>query len=564
MASCDICDYICDKCRRLHKSPEKSFKYSDHKVLLFKELSHLDDGLHNLMLKRTRSNTFVQHSRNKCKVHAGEPNTDFCLDCKTYICHTCIQDAHSQHDHKVASLAAEECKGVLEGRVPAIRVAQRRALEGVEGVKKRKEAVKDQRLALSSSIDATFQRLWKIMEKRKQELKEKLGGLTERKLVNLSTQQLELERLATEMERMGDFTEEVVESSTDRELLTIYPFLHERITAAAQVDHLAGPRLPQPREPANMALKSTAVKHLTELCRRDLELYLDQACPGACSLETMGGAVGGVTNGLGPAQTLQYSQFVVNVVNRNKLPCPCIQDVSVRVKCLENGFETSTLVRDRGGGRYHVSFCPEFRGRHQIHVAVNGRDIAGSPFSLSVVMPHSQLGRCCQGCIQDVTQPRGIVLTPQGHIMICEWNGNRIVEMDRVGRTVRVLRSEGISHPASLALSDAGDIFVVKGTRVGGGVVKWDRFGRLARSVFAEGEGQAQFQSPRGVRISPRGDEVYVCDRDNARLQVFDVELRYLRCLDLQPLERQLGLATRPRPSNLVCNMRYNDYNYTM
>ncbi len=548
VASCDHCNHICQTCKKLHTSEDE---FSDHDVVQFLDLSNqFNDSLHTEILKRSRTMSFVQQTRNKCRVH-HEPNVSFCLDCKTYVCSKCTDITHAKHKYKVASNAFTECKELLKQHIPSVMLKRNYIIEAVGYIEQRKDDVTNQKLSLSSSVDATFERLARILDKRKQELKKRLDHLTERKLTNLAAQQLELERAASEIERMVDFTEKVLDSSTERELLTLYPFLDESIKRSSKA--ISRPGL-QPVEQANTTFKVSAINHLKEVCHRDLEVYSEQANPGTCSAEG---------EGLKSAQTLHYSQFTVNVVDRNRKPCPSIQDVVVKVKSCENEFESSALVHNRGSGRYRVSFCPEFCGPHEIAVTVNGRAIPGSPFPLVVHMPREQLGSP-RGSIHDVTQPRGIVVRPDnGRILVCEWNGNGVVEMDRIGRNRHLIRGgaggSGIIHPASIALSptsssapftSSGDIFVVEGAGSMAGVIKWNREGKTLKSVCGEGTNIKQFKSPRGIKIGGANNHLYVCDRDNHRIQVFDLDLNFLRCIQLQDFGYKF--AYRPKPNDIA------------
>lgn len=541
VAQCDKCKCICLSCKQLHATDTET--YSDHDVVLFLELSQQqDDSLHVEVLKRSRSMSFVQMTRNKCRMHHQSPNTSYCLDCKVYACPTCIDTIHSNHHYRVISKAVTECTDFLSGHIPPIQLAKNTALDAVESIKQRKSAVEDQSATLTSSVDATFDQLGKVLQRRREELKVKVGELTKRKVNNLSQQQLDLERLASELDRMAGFTERVLHSSTERELLNVYPFLHDRTKETLEC---ASEKGLQPVEAANISFKSSSGRDLTDLCRRNLTIYLEQANPGSCSAEGVG---------LHSAQTMQYSRFTVNVVDKNQRPCSSIQNVVVNIKCCKNEFQAPAYVHDRGVGRYHVSYCPEFRGKHEICVYVNDKVIAGSPFVLNVDMPIAQLG-VSQGCIPDVTQPRGIIFTPSDKILICEWNGKRIVEMDMIGRRSRMLGSEDISHPASLALSPSGDIFVVEGAGPNPGVKKWDEAGKLLTSVCGEGSGLGKFRSPRGMKIGLKS-EVFVCDRDNSRLQVFNMDLNYLRCIDLS----NLRLKNKAKPNDLAFDQDRNVY----
>lgn len=540
VASCDRCNHICQSCLKKHKPAVD--EYSDHNVLRFDMLQQGDSRMYLEVLKRSRSMSFVQHTRNKCKVHPKNTNISFCLDCKIYVCPDCIENDHSKHHYRVSRTAASECVGVLNNRLPTIQLSKNQVLGSMKAIETQKLSIEEQKASLSASIDITFEKLKNMLQKRQEQLQSSLGSLTDRKLNNLAVQMLDMERLAGEMERMIRFTQGVLDSSTDRELLTIYPFLHGRIQ---DVSEAAVEQRLQPVEMANTAFKSSAGKGMMELCRKNLEVYSEQASPGTCSVQG---------EGLKSVQVRHHSQFMVNVVDKNSKPCPSIQDVAVKLKCCENGHESTALVHDRGTGHYRVSFCPEFRGRHEVYVSVNSKPITGSPFALDVHMSRSQLG-IPQGSIVDVTQPRGIVIAPNGNIVISEWNGKKIIEMDRLGRHVNVISSDAITHPASLALGPSGDIFVVEGVGANGGVVKWDKDGKLLKSVRGEGARIGQFKNPRGVKIGPN-NEVFVCDRDNRRIQIYDMSLNYLRCIDLNTL----GSWHKAKPNDLTFDPDGNMY----
>lgn len=556
VASCNICNYICKKCSQCHSRDQ--IKYSDHNVLGFTEIQERDDdSLHMEVLKRSRTMSFVQQTRKKCRNHPAKEWVSYCLDCREFVCRACIKSSHSTHCHKPTSLAAERCKEVLEGHIPTIKFARKKLLEAANNINTSKISVENQRKSISSNIDSTFEYLRKLLQKRQQEMHSKLNNLTDSKLHNLSEQEDKLRKKANELERMMTFTKESTETSTDRELLSVYPFLHQQIRDNSE--SMLENDLLHPVETANTALKFSLRKEFPEMCRKGLDIYSEQANPGSCSIDS---------EGLKMAETLHYSQFTLNVVDKNRKPCPSVQDVGIKLKCCENGYETPALVHDGAMGRYRVSFCPEFRGEHEVHVVVNGKPIAGSPFALRVRMPPTQLGMP-QGCLMDVSQPRGIVLTPKkNNIMICEWNGNRIIEMDRFGRRVRALGSDDIQHPTSLAISSNEEIYVVVGTGEKSGVMKWGKGGKLLKAVRGEGSKICQFKSPRGVKISHGGsdreknqkeEEIFVCDRDNHRIQVFDMHLEYMRSIDL--LQSSLGqLKFAPKPNDLAFDRTGNMY----
>ena len=64
--------------------------------------------------------------------------------------------------------------------------------------------------------------------------------------------------------------------------------------------------------------------------------------------------------------------------------------------------------------------------------------------------------------------------------------------------------------------------------------------GKLMKSVGSNGNGEAQFNYPRGIDVSDRNHNIYVCDYNNNRVQILTEELKYHSMLGI-------GLFTSPR-----------------
>ena len=529
-AFCDQCEYICGGCVKSHK---KDKAFSLHEVKSFLELSQSGDDMECYeVLRRQRVMSFTQSRGAKCKVHQGQRCESYCLDCLAFTCPKCLEGEHRTHMVKDRERASEECKLELRERLPNVRLLNKRAASVAEEVQKTRVRVEDQQRELASSIDHTFERLSRILEHRKAELHHQLNGIATDKVTSLHGQHREMQQLANQLHRLDQFTDASIERSTDIELLTNYEFLKVQMDKFIKAGSSSST---QPVETANMALKNTAMPHLRDLCQKHVRFYSRQANPSSCTAEG---------EGLTKAETFKIARFLVNINDRSHKPCFSEQDVSVVIKCLENDFQSSADVTDTRHGRCEVSFCPQFRGSHEITVNVNGRPIMGSPFRLKVSMPPFQLGQS-QGTIPDVTGPRGITIDDKGHLVVCEWNGSRVVKLDKLARQVASFGMGQLSHPASIAVDKKGNFFVVDGSGEKSRIVKFEYNGRLLRSVGKEGSDVKQFKNPRGVKISLQ-NELYVCDRDNHRIQVFDLRLEFKRCIDLRELDPLLKHPTKP------------------
>jgi sugar lactone lactonase YvrE len=90
-----------------------------------------------------------------------------------------------------------------------------------------------------------------------------------------------------------------------------------------------------------------------------------------------------------------------------------------------------------------------------------------------------------------------------------------------------------LNQPNDIAIAANGDIFVVQGhtpglTRGDARVLKFDRTGKFLKSWGGKGKGPGQFDVAHGIAIDAKG-LLWVMDRENQRIQVFDPEGTFVR-----------------------------------
>ena len=332
--------------------------------------------------------------------------------------------------------------------------------------------------------------------------------------------------------RQSIFTEESLEMCTEQEMLLMFKFLHNRIKETTQ--HYSRMNV-EPCELPNLALSVTCTQQISDACQKHAKLYTREANPLACEVQ---GA------GLLSAEVKHEAHFTVLAQDKAQSPCSALQDVRVSIKCLSNDLKSDATVNEQGQGTYLVSYTPVYRGTHEIIVRVNDEPIRGSPFTTHVKYPPSMLGRS-HGMINDIKSPRGIVAKPGGGLFVTEYNGHQVVELDNVGRKVKTYGNGVLRNPTSIAADTAGHLYVVDSAREKSCIIKMSPDGEVVSVVGREGGAKAEFKNPRGVALS-RQNELYVCDRDNHRIQVFDSNLQFLRCLNLDPSDPLLKKAVKP------------------
>ena len=79
--------------------------------------------------------------------------------------------------------------------------------------------------------------------------------------------------------------------------------------------------------------------------------------------------------------------------------------------------------------------------------------------------------------------------------------------------------------PKDVATDDSGNIYVSSDHKL----QKFTSTGELIKCVGREGGKEGEFDDPRGLTL--RDNLVYVCDCDNHRIQVFDLDLNFVRSI---------------------------------
>jgi len=147
-------------------------------------------------------------------------------------------------------------------------------------------------------------------------------------------------------------------------------------------------------------------------------------------------------------------------------------------------------------------------------------------------------------------RPHAIRIDQEGNIWTVDNDTHQILKMDPSGRIRLVIgrrgqsgeTEEAFNRPTDVAFGLNGEIYISDGY-VNSRVVKFSKEGRYITAWGKKGKGPGEFNLPHSVAVDKQG-RVYVGDRENRRLQVFDGNGKFLEewthvgspwGLDLQP-----------------------------
>ena len=141
----------------------------------------------------------------------------------------------------------------------------------------------------------------------------------------------------------------------------------------------------------------------------------------------------------------------------------------------------------------------------------------------------------------DYIRPHGMRIDAQGNIWTTDVNGHTVRKMSPDGKVLMTLGVHGeagdwdeatntklLNEPTDLYLNNAGEVFLIVGHGRGAPrVLKFSSSGTLLTSWGTPGTGPSQFDTPHSVVVDDDG-LVYVADRQNRRVQIFDGNGKYL------------------------------------
>ena len=126
--------------------------------------------------------------------------------------------------------------------------------------------------------------------------------------------------------------------------------------------------------------------------------------------------------------------------------------------------------------------------------------------------------------------PYGIAFNNREEMIVSECDADRLSILDTRGQRIRTFGSRGDSPHQMIgrkgvATDDSGNIYVSSQHKL----QKFTSTGELIKCVGRKGGKEGEFDDPRGLTL--HDNLVYVSDRNNNRIQVFDLDLNFFQSI---------------------------------
>ena len=491
--------FICRECTRQHKRM-KSF--SSHEVVSLKDLKQ----------GRARGIATKEPPTKKCDVHE-EPLIIFCSDCNLLICHLCTVKTHRSHDFEFCKEAAPDTRKKLLGNLGPLKAAVGSLSTAVGDIQNTKQEVEAQGKSIANTIHTSFAQLQLVLQQRKQQLLHKAASQVGKKIDKLSAQEKKLTLANAQVQSVIDYTKRFVSECSANEVMNMQTEIKRRMEREVEEYSKSEKRL-KPVEEANMGVEVGCAEDLQRLCQTKANIVQLAVDPAKCTVRGEGRETAKVGR---IAEVTLTTKLTNNKTTRRSVA------VVGKLKSLRDGSVVKCTVDQSGPGEYNIKYTPTVRGRHKLTVSVDGQHVERSPFSVSVSISPTQLGKPVK-VWTGISYPYGVTVNSEGDIIVCESEGD-IIKLDKEGKKHVIVKhsTTTLTWLSDVATDKEDNIYCTDWKT--SNVLRCDKNGRNVRVYDVQ-----LVKGPGHWGVAVVGDEVMLCERNNeSTIIIYDRKLEYVR-----------------------------------
>ena len=495
--------FICALCTQIHQEWEE---FSSHEVIT---LAQLEGDVTRLVPPKKK----VMF----CSKHLTKELDLYCETCEKLVCRDCTVRIHRDHQYDLVTDAFQKHRDVLVTSLQPVERQLDTVTKSLQQLDTQCQQITDQRETLVGNIHKTIRQLQEALEVRKTELIGQLDQITQRKLKILAAQRDQIDLVQAQLSSCLDFVKESLRTGSEGEILAMKkPVVKqvEEITAEFKAEVLV------PQERAYIRFSASAPE-LTKTCQQFGQVYSHPVYSERCY------AIG---KGLEVATVGEQATAVLYAIDTDGKECeqPLV-NTSCELVSDAGGPTVKGAVQKKEKNKYTISYQPTHKGRHQLHIKVEGVPIRGSPFVVIARLPIQNLGNPVK-TIDGVNRPWGVAVNQKGEIIVAEKGGHCISIFSPSGEKIRTFGSKGsapgqFNGPRGVDVDGRGNILVTD--RDNHRIQKFTGDGKFITVVGRKGNKHLELSDPTGVTINHRNRKVYISDTWNYRIQILNADLTF-------------------------------------
>ena len=436
----------------------------------------------------------------------------YCETCHQVICRDCtISKEHKTHNFELISECYPKHRQQIEASLDQVKHKMADLNTAVSHLDTTERKVIEKEEQLQEQINTRAQQIIDQVQRSRQHLSQQLHNIVKQKTQLLATQRQQAQRLHTQLNTCQEMIEHSLKELTEQQILTEkHTMINELNTATQHVD----PTVFQPIENANIKFTKN------ETTKKEIGIITRTAYEKA-TLKVL------------PYFLAKRRSTTTELALHSQDGSPFSLPPSLISSTLSSPGDTHSVKCDitqtRQAGKFNITFTPSTRGKHQLIVQVGGVDIPDSPFTLHVIPTLEMRGKPVN-IITGLNNPWGIAVSDNGDIVVAENDAHCITIFNKKGKKVTSFGTKGKKEeqfiiPRGVAITNDGHILVTDNHRL----QKLTTDEVCVKSVGSSksGSGRLQLHNPDGIAVHPTTGQIFVADRNNNRIHVFNDDLTF-------------------------------------
>ena len=449
-----------------------------------------------------------------CSQHEGMKLDLYCETCGELICLHCTVNKHCRPEHKydLVGDTFERHKAEITTSLEPVEKQLGVVSKALEQFDLRSQELDELEVALETNISQQIQQLRELLEARKAELVGQMKQHIQIRRKNLAAQKDEVETVHTQLVSCLSFVRESLRTGSQGEVMKMKKAVVKQIKE--MTDNFKPDLLP-PCELANV--KFIPSPELIQACQQFGEVYLQKVFAQKCHV---------TGKGLEVAEPGEKTTAVLHVVDqKGKAYNKPVETLTCELVSNNTDTKVDCSVKKVEANQYKITYQATRRGRHQLHIKVEGEHIKESPFPITVIKKLAIPIKIIGG----VSWPWGVAVNQRGGVIVAEVK-HCVSIFTPTGEKLRSFGSKGSGHgkfngPRGVAVDDNGNILVVD--QDNHRIQKFTPNGTFITTVGKKGNNLLEFNRPIGIAIHPLNKRVYIADCNNHRLQILNPDLTF-------------------------------------
>ena len=393
------------------------------------------------------------------KYHEKEVTRFYCHVCQTCICQICFVMNHKTHEIELLETAADEERAKILAGVESMKQKQQTCRDIIRQFEETSANLEANIATTKRQVSQSAEQMIAVILEREREAVTTLENTRVSRMQKLDAAKKQVQQLEKQIKQAAEFASELAQRSSCADIIGNRKNLQERFEELRKIQ--------MPALPASSFVKFVST------CKLDtLSLGIIKSTETDPKKSTIEGLKQTFQAGVEAEISICPKTSEGQVNNKEH------KDPHIEVQVEPSDQLSSLNINEKAGGNYQVKFVPKLPGTYHISAKLNGDSLAESPFIIEV-------------------QKRKLEVDGELH-----------------------LQNETLRKPAGIAVSDKGLIAIADYEK--DCILLCDKEGKILRQIGCKGKRPGKLNGPDGVTFIS-DDEILVADKDNQRIQQFNV-----------------------------------------